>query len=75
MLFTFDWLLIIFTTDTQEKGVTVISVGIGDSVNDNELKEIAMGSENNFLKLPSFSDMDNHIRMLAETFCKKGGFL
>ena len=55
--------------------MTVISVGIGDSVNDNELKEIALGSENNFLKLPSFSDMDNHIRMLAETFCKKGGFL
>ena len=46
---------------TQEKGVKVIAVGVGNRIKKEELKKIAMGKEENVLQLSDFDKLSKEL--------------
>ena len=48
----------------------IIAIGVGRHVDNNELKAIAMGKQENTLHVNSFSDLHNKINVILAKSCQ-----
>lgn len=55
----------------QDENVKIIAIGVGRHVDNNELKAIAMGKQENTLHVNNFSDLHNKINVILAKSCKK----
>jgi hypothetical protein len=57
-------------TNLKNKGVVIISVGIGSGVSSTQLEEIAQGVANNVIEIDDFSLLKNKTDTLIERSCR-----
>lgn len=55
----------------KDENVKIIAIGVGRHVDNNELKAIAMGKQENTLHVNNFSDLHNKINVILAKSCKK----
>ena len=57
-------------SSTQAKGVKVIAVGVGNRINKEELKKIAMGKEENVFQVSDFDKLSRELlQPIIDTSC------
>ena len=56
----------------QEKGVLVIAIGVGRSVDKAELTQIADGKEENVIQVMNFSKLVSKIQDILKIYCASG---
>ena len=56
----------------QEKGVLVIAIGVGRSVDKAELTQIADGKEENVIQVMNFSKLVSKIQDVLKIYCASG---
>ena len=55
----------------QDENVKVIAIGVGRFVDNNELKAIAMGKQENVVHVNNFSDLHSKINVILAKSCRK----
>ena len=55
----------------QDENVKIIAIGVGRHVDNNELKAIAMGKQENTLHVNNFSDLHYKINVILAESCQK----
>ena len=60
-----------FFSSYQDKNVNIVAFGVGRSVDNNELKAIAMGKQENTLHVNNFSDLQSKINVILAKSCQK----
>ena len=53
----------------QAKGVKVVAIGVGPSVDKKELKQIADGKEENVVQVSQFDDLVSRIKEILKISC------
>ena len=54
---------------TQKKGVKIIAAGIGNKINNQELKEIAMGHEENVIHVSNVDNLKKEVGKILYDIC------
>lgn len=53
----------------QEKGILIIGIGIGRSVDETELLQIADGKKDNVMKVSRFDELLSKLKDILKLFC------
>lgn len=59
-----------FLLNSQEKGVKIIAVGVGDNIKVEELKTIAMGKDENVIKVHDFDKLFYQLQDIIDSSCQ-----
>ena len=53
----------------QEKGILIIVIGIGGSVDETELLQIAVGKKHNVMKVSRFDELSSKLKDVLKILC------